>query len=195
MEVVFRVIPQAGKTLDTRYSKISQEPSSPVSPVEALSWAITLTKRTPSSLSPSRASLVSREWMTNTAFLSLQISPTELRRDSSPSMVSTRSLSRSAASAHNRSLSASASSSRACCASRHSARRSSILRSTLSIGFSLPSTLLSMGSDTAVTDVVRFVVLYMVLPLSTNAVEVEYCELRHNGVLRSWPHEKLHFKR
>jgi hypothetical protein len=40
-----------------------------------------------------------------------------------------------------------------------------------------------MGSDTTVTDVVRFVVLYMVLPLSTNVVEVEFCELRHNGVL------------
>src|SRR5215207_265413 len=170
-----RAIPQAGKTLDPRYWKISQEPSSPVSPVEAISGAITLTKRTPSSLSPSRASLVSWEWMTNTAFLPLQISPTELRRDSSPSMVSTRSLSRSAASAHNRSLSASASSSRACCASRHgAARRSSILRSTFSIGFSLPCTLdapLHGLSDIRVTDVVRFLALYMVLPLSTNVVE------------------------
>src|SRR3712207_1923943 len=56
-------------------------------------------------------------------------------------MVSTRSLSRSAASAHNWSLSASCSISRACCSSRHRARRSSILRSTLSMGCSLPSTL------------------------------------------------------
>jgi hypothetical protein len=35
-----------------------------------------------------------------------------------------------------------------------------------------------MGSDTTVTDVVRFVVLYMVLPLSTNAVEVEFSDVR-----------------
>ena len=48
-------------------------------------------------------------------------------------------------------------------------------------------TLLSMGSDTTVTDVVRFVVLYMVLPLSTNVVE--------SGILGTSPSRSTKFAR
>jgi hypothetical protein len=121
---------------------MSQEPSSPASPVETSAAGITRARRTPSPLSLSRASLASREWMTNTVLCSRQISPTDRCRDSSPSIVSIRSLSRSAACAHNSSRSASTSASRACSSSRHRAMCSSILRSTLSIGFILPSSML-----------------------------------------------------
>ena len=56
------------------------------------------------------------------------------------------------------------------------------------MGFSLPCTLhapLSMGSETTLTDVVSFVVLYMLLPLSKNVVEGEFLGLRLMRVLRS----------
>src|SRR5215218_8526788 len=79
---------------------MSHEPSSPTLRAEAPSAGTIRTRRTLSPLSPSRASLVSLEWTTNTAFCSWQISSADRPRDSSPSMVSARSSSRSTASAH-----------------------------------------------------------------------------------------------
>src|SRR5215211_6718896 len=118
---------------------MSQEPSSPTLRAEAPSAGTIRTRRTLSPLSPSRASLVSREWTTNTAFCSWQISPADRRRDSSPSMVSASNSSRSTASAHSSSRSASTSCSRACFSARHRSICSSILRSTPSIRSVLPS--------------------------------------------------------
>jgi hypothetical protein len=119
---------------------MSHEPSNPTLRAEAPSAGTIRTRRTLSPLSPSRASLVSREWTTNTAFCSWQISPADRRlRDSSPSMVSARSSSRSTASAHSASRSASTSCSRACFSARHRSICSSILRSTPSIRSVLPS--------------------------------------------------------
>jgi hypothetical protein len=121
------------------HSNMSHEPSNPTLLAEAPSAGTIRTRRTLSPLSPSRASLVSREWTTKTAFCSRQISPADRRRDSSPSMVSAKSSSRSTASAHSASRSASTSCSRACFSARHRSICSSILRSTPSIRSVLPS--------------------------------------------------------
>ena len=67
------------------------------------------------------------------------------------------------------------------------APRSYGARSLWGLVFLARFTLLSMGSETTLTDVVRFVVLYIVLPLSTNVVEGQFLELRIDGVLGSCP--------